>query len=259
VTKDGPRNSTTERGGSRSYTWPPTNEVFPSVTTVLSVLNKPALVGWAAKEVATYALENLGQLQVLNDKDPDGALALLKGSPYRKRNRAANLGSDVHRAVEAHVLEQPMPEWEPDVAPFMRQFEQFLLDVEPEFEATEATVYSREHGYAGTLDAIASVNQQRLVLDVKTGSGVYPEFALQLAAYARADFIGMPDGQEVAMPQIEGAAVLHLRPDAFELIPTRIDAEIFMTFLSALDLFKAKEQERSWIGRAMASGKAVLA
>ena len=254
----GPANSKTDRGGAREYVWPPTGEKFVSVTTAIGVIDKPALRSWVGRMVAQYAVDNLSQIQAIADKDPEGAVDLLKGAPWRRRDKAANIGSSVHAAVEALIKGQPMPPWPDEVAPFMTQFMAFVAAFQPQFEASEATVYSREHGYAGTLDSIASIAVAliggRYLLDVKTGSGVYPEAALQMSAYARAEFIGLPDGSEAPVPAIDAAAVLHLRPDSFELIPVRIDAEIFATFLNALELFKAKKGESSWVGRAISEG-----
>ena len=63
-------------------------------------------------------------------------------------------------------------------------------------------VYSRTFGFAGTLDAICTIAGRRGLLDIKTGrSGVYPEVALQLAAYAHADFCVI-DPNAPGRPQI---------------------------------------------------------
>lgn len=251
----GPANATTSRGGAREYTWPPTGEKFVSVTTAIGVIDKPALRGWIGRSVAEYAINNLKQVVQIAEKDPEGAVDLLKGAPWRQRDKAANIGSSVHAAIEAQIVGRPTPPVPDELAPFMTQFAAFVETFKPVFEMSEATVYSREHGYAGTLDSMAALALtlmgDRTLLDVKTGSGVYSEAALQMSAYARAEFIGLPDGTEAPMPPIDSAAVLHLRPDSFELIPVRIDAEIFATFLSALDIFRAKKTERSWIGNAI--------
>jgi len=60
-----PLNSTKE-GESRTYVWPPTGESFPSVTTILSTLNKPALVNWAARQAATYAVKERQRLMFMD-------------------------------------------------------------------------------------------------------------------------------------------------------------------------------------------------
>lgn len=225
-----PRNATTTKSG-RTYTWG--NESFVSVTTLLGALSKPALVNWAAKEVAEYAIEHLPEITALAAADKPGAIRALKGSPWQKRDEAADLGTYVHNQIEAHILGQTPPPPPGLVAQRVAHFTQWLDDYRPEFEASEATVYNRNCRYAGTLDMIAVVGGQRYIIDVKTTkSGVYPEHALQLAAYAHAEFIGAPDGSEVPMPSIDAGAVLWINPRGYEFTRVRIDTDVFSYFLS---------------------------
>mgnify|MGYP001606268017 FL=1 len=54
----------------------------------------------------------------------------------------------------------------------------------PEF--IERTVWSQRYRYAGTIDALATIDGKLGVLDIKTSTGFYPEYNLQTAAYATA-------------------------------------------------------------------------
>jgi hypothetical protein len=93
-------------------------------------------------------------------------------------------------------------------------------------------VYSH-HGYAGTLDAIVRIAGETWLLDYKTSKGVYPETALQLAAYANADFIGRPgDPIRYGIPVIEQYGVVHIRPEGAELVPMDVGGA-FEAFLAA--------------------------
>jgi len=76
-------------------------------------------------------------------------------------------------------------------------------------------------------------------VDVKTGNRIYPEVCLQLAAYAAADFIGQPDTTtEQPLPTIAAGAVLHLRPDGYQLLPVPIGWAVLEAFLAALAVFR---------------------
>lgn len=220
---------------------------LPSVTTILSTaLNKPALVGWAAKTVAEEALANLPQIVRMSRTDRDGAIKFLKGRPYAQRDEAADAGTAAHKLAEAYILGQPyeVPAPDTDLGRTLAQFVKFLEDFRPEFEATEAVVANTTIGYAGSLDAIARVpmlGNRLLVWDWKTSkSGPYPEWALQVAAYARAEHLWLPDGTKVDMPAIEGAAVLRLRPNFYAV--HRVDADLD-TLLAA---FAAARHIASW-------------
>lgn len=270
--------TTANRG--RFYLWK--RERYYSVTTIISGgVPKEALIGWAAKMTAIGAIKEHAKVGVLIEgedlDDPtswgdDGkpitagaatAYKLLSGYRFESRDKAANLGTLVHDITEAHVLGKPIPEAPDDAQPYVEAFLAFLDDFEPEFEAVEAPVFSRAQKYAGTLDAIAVFptladhpmyahlgRPPRLIIDYKSGKGVYSEVGLQLAAYRFADtFLGMPDGSEAPMPEVDGGAVVHLRPDGYELVPVRCDEEIFNAFLYAREIYRwGLETSRDVIG-----------
>lgn len=223
-----------ERGG-RVYTWE--GQHFPSVTTIIGGgVPKPALLPWGIKMVAEAAvmMTQSGQLAAIVRSNPDAALKILKGAPYDKRDSAADLGSAIHEAAEAHILGHGGGlSVSSEVQPFIEQFHAFLREHNPEYLAAECTVFSREHGYAGTLDGLVKFGEVVYVLDYKSGTGVYPESSLQLAAYCHAEFIGLPDGKEAPLPKIDGALVLWLRPDKYEVLLARCDDEVFRYFLAA--------------------------
>lgn len=243
-----PKNATTLTSGKRYYDW--NGEKFWSATTILSALPKPALVYWSANEVANFALDNLDQLAALCAKDErDAAYDMLKRAPWRKRDKAAELGTNVHAAIEAYLLGKPMPAWPLPIRPRMEALQRFLDQYEPEIEMAEASVYSRRGRYAGTLDSVMRLTlplqeqQRRFVLDVKSGKGVYHEVALQLTLYAHAEFVGLPDGTEHPMPKIDGGLVLHLQDDGtFRLLEVRVDPDIFLAAEYTREVFRYLEE-----------------
>lgn len=232
-----PRNATEDRFGNRTYVW--REEKYHSVTTILNAIGKPFLVGWAAKAVAEYAVRNRSKLDALLEPDSLGtvdeqaAVDWLKGSPYRDAQRAANIGTDIHKAIEAYVLGKPFPKWDILVAPHMQAFEKFLGAYEPDFEfgMAEEEVYNRSQRYAGSLDAIGTIDGRKLLFDWKSGKAVYPEVALQLAAYRFAEFIGGADGSEIPMPEVDGAVCLHVpRTGEPYLHEVDVSDEVFRAF-----------------------------
>ncbi|MGH3452454.1 MAG: hypothetical protein ACRDQW_17490 [Haloechinothrix sp.] len=232
-----PRNSNTARGGQRVYTW--RSENYWSVTTIIGGgVPKPALLPWGIKMVAEGAADMAAQLPAMVAQDRDAAVRFLKGLPYAKRDRAADVGTYIHAAAEAYKLGQPFPKWAPEARPRMEAYVQFLEDFGPEYEATEASVFNRTEWYAGTLDAICTIGGRKFLIDTKTGKGVYPETALQLAAYRYAEFIGLPDGSEAPMPPVDGCACLHLTDDGYELLDVHADEDVFKSFLYVREVFR---------------------
>jgi hypothetical protein len=210
-------------------------EKYPSVTTILSKgIPKPGLIKWAAKFVATEAYDHFEQYV---DKPREEAIDLLAASPDRRRNSSANLGSVIHAAADAFANGRELPKVSKEAKPYVEGFRQFVVDFSPEFRLTEQPVFNRTHGYAGTLDIVAKIDNAIWIIDTKTGNRVYPEVALQLAAYRNAEFIGADDGTEKKMPRVSKGGVIHLSPTGYSLIPVRVDEEVFDAFLSVKDIF----------------------
>ena len=220
-----PKNATSTPTNGRRYTWPATGETFPSVTTILNSLPKHALKNWAAKMVATFAVDNQALISMM---DRDEAIDWLKREPLRSTQRAANLGSAIHHAIDNDTIE-------PDehAAAYLQQWRHFNDAHQPTYEASELTVYNRNVGYAGTLDAIITSPRTgcRYVLDWKTGKGVYPESALQLAAYAHAQWADHGDGLETPLPPISRGLIVHLQPDHYTVHQVDIaGTDLWQTF-----------------------------
>ena len=242
-----PRNTASSRGGKRLYSW--RDEAYWSVTTIIGgSLPKPFLLPWGLKMVAEGVVKIADQLPAMILADREGTIRFLKGIPYATRDKAADLGTLVHEAAEAHALGRPMPSVSAEVQPYLTAFERFLADFTPEIIATEASVYNRSQHYAGTLDMIARLTLPLadapavFILDAKSGKAVYPEVALQLAAYRNAEFIGLPDGSEGPMPPVDGALALHLTANGYRLIEVRCDQEVYASFLYAREVFRWQEE-----------------
>lgn len=215
-----------------------------SVTTILGKgIPKPALMHWAAKEVALAAVESAPQLaRMRGGQAREQMVDHLKRAAERKRDTAAELGSLLHRYFEATALGEPAPDVPEDVMHFVSAHARFLADYAPDWEASELVVANLTDGWAGTLDGIGSLpllGPGLSLVDYKTGRGVYGEAGLQMAAYRRAEAGWLRDGTKVELPQgIERAVVVHVRPDAgyprgYAVYPMVADDEAYQMFLAA--------------------------
>ena len=225
--------------------------LYPSVTNVLSAaIAKPVLVPWAAKVTAEYAMDNLGALMKAS-RDPKNrteALRDLKAQVRYAREDAAELGSRVHTAAEAHNLGLPVTE-DPDVVAFAKQYLQWLaewgVDIEGDIAASEASVVHRDAGYAGTFDLLVWLRsgsghaRQLWLIDFKTSStrpatSVYEDHVLQLAALRHAKTVWLANGLEEPMPMAHRSAVLNLRRGEHALMEVVADRAAFGAFQGAL-------------------------
>lgn len=251
---DGPKLAVATENG-RYYTDPATGDQLISVTTVLSTsVAKMALLPWGVKLVAEYAVDNRMRVARLATTDRAGILKELKSQPTIVREKAADLGTRVHRRAEAIVLGAPFDD-DPEVDPFARQLVRWFasegLDLEEDIEAAETTVANRSLGYAGTLDLFVwlrlgpdgkrSRDRHLWLIDYKTSTkrpatSTYPEYPMQLAAYRYGEVVWLDDGREFPVPQVVGTAVLNLRPRSHRLIPVPGDRSAFRAFRGALDV-----------------------
>lgn len=221
-----PKVNTINRGGSRFYVNPEHGRKNPGVTSVLNMLPKPFLTFWAAKMVAEFAVENMGDVVGIAMKDKAAAVELLKGAPRRFTKNSADVGSDAHDLFESLAKGEDI-RVTPALKPYIDHFREFLDIAKPEFVFLEETVWSDDFGYAGSFDALArltgdvgDLKGKLLFMDWKTTrSGVHEEVALQLCAYSRATHIIRPDGSRVPLPKADGGAVLLVRPEGWKLVP----------------------------------------
>lgn len=229
------------------YTDPVTGEQLRSVTTIISQgIPKLALLNWYGNTVAKAALENLERLVgAETDKEKESVRKWLGKAPERQRDARADIGSAVHKLIESYVLGEPVSDDllnDPKLNPYLQHFQQFVIDFQVTFGASEMVVANYRHGYAGTLDDIFHSpfidNGLPKLGDVKTGGeldekGVYAEAGLQMAGYRYAEYAWLRDGSKVPMPRTYGGIVLHLRPNGIRVIPVRCDADMFEVFLHA--------------------------
>lgn len=212
-------------GDNRIYRWK--DEDYVSVTTVLNVLNKPALVPWAAKMSAIYAVEHRYELACMyQDGKFKEAQKLIANARLQTVDDSSKVGDDAHCAISDYI-EGRMAFYD---VPHLEQFKAWEAAFRPKYLFSEATIYNRSHRYAGSFDILCHLNDENWLIDVKTGNNVYPETALQLAGYAHGEFIGK-DGEELQLPTVERAGVLHVRPDFYNFIPMRIDNSEWACFI----------------------------
>jgi len=249
--------------GDRWYVDPGTGDRVPGVSAVLNMMAKPALMRWAAKEAAIFAVENQATIGALARTDKQAAVDLIKGAPWRKSGKAADTGSQVHGLVERLMLDKrsgvqsafKIPQ---GTMPYLRSYAAFLQEFSADPEAIEVTVWDAGYGYAGTLDSIftMTVDGQRItaLVDVKTGaSGVWPEAALQQTAYARAGQMLDPEtGQRLKMVPIDRAFALWLRPEGWALIPLSTSDRNWDQFLRLRGSYEWKtKDEKHAVGKAI--------
>jgi ATP-dependent exoDNAse (exonuclease V) beta subunit len=103
-------------------------------------------------------------------------------------NQAGHVGSQVHEMIENYIHKGTVPEIHNDL--IKKSFNKFKewYDNQKGLELvfTETKVLSRIHKYTGTLDALFKKDNEYIIYDWKTSSGIRDSYYVQLYLYVMA-------------------------------------------------------------------------
>ena len=161
------------------------------VTTVIGVLAKPALIGWAAKMAIEYVKDN-------GEVDEEGEyhvtpeiLEHAKSAHTRKKEEAGTHGTDAHSLIEEYInfclanKGKPFALGKRAEIAGIKQFVDWAVKDVDNFLFAERRMFNKEMFVAGTADfGCVLKTGQKLMGDFKTSSGIYGiDYYLQCAGY----------------------------------------------------------------------------
>lgn len=241
-----------------------------SVTTLISALDRPALLPWAVNRTAEAAVDSDTWRYLLENEGRDAALRWLKNARFRtgKNQRSATeLGTAVHRALEHKILHGRFRDEDKndlELKPFLRQLNDFLRQFRPKFLGSEITLYAPSFNYAGTCDGFLELDGVKYIFDLKTSrepydskgqpKKPYPEAALQLSAYRYSELAAVWRARQaevfrrryyllsdteralaVPVPEVDHGLVLMVTPDFYSVHPVDCGPDVFEAFLAVVD------------------------
>jgi hypothetical protein len=238
--------------------------VVPSVTKILGVISKgDALIQWAANQVVACVKEKISVEEVYSGDYIHEVSDECKYAFKRKKQEAADIGTEAHSRIEQKLYSRldssGVETQSPDSMHQPREVcgagpsESLVnncVDAASEWlrlnevvpVSIERRIYSRRYGYSGTADLVALVKGKTVVVDWKSSKGLYPEYHLQTAAYAKA--IEEETGQ-----RISGRILVRLGKEdgAFEVkeLPYRYQLEAdYQAFLAAKKLYDWQQNNK---------------
>lgn len=236
---------------NRGHSYSDDGAKVDGVTTLLNDgFPKPALINWAANTTASYAIDHWDELatQPISDR-----MGKLKAARFAQRDAAARRGTEVHALAEQLIYghEIDIPD---ELAGHVESYVRFLDTWKPTPVLVESVVANRRWNYAGTLDMVVDLpDGRRVIADIKTTrSGIYPETAYQLAAYAHAEVYLDPDGVEQSMADlgIQGGFGIWVRGDGFDVYPVDISEHTHRAFLHIAYVARQTKTNKALIGDA---------
>lgn len=215
--------------------------LYPGVTTVLSVLAKPALIPWAANEAArkikAYLIQH-AQGRPLTADEIDKLVEDGRKAHGAIKDEAANFGTRAHQAIDIFI-KTGVSQVKEDILPVFQAFCDWKQKTHIEIIGGDLKIASMEYGYGGSLDALGLVDGKVVIVDFKTSNRINPEYALQVAAYSNsyAEMFGLD--------YIPEAYILRLgkkTPD-FEVRKVKSIQSAFRQFVSALSIWRGQKEE----------------
>ncbi len=168
--------------------------LLPSVTTIMRLLDKPALTSWRIEQAV---LASLTLPAIAGESMDDRARRIIRDADDQVE-KAATVGHLCHAAIEQYVL-HGVTVVDPTIAPLLQPFTEWWKFNCVKLHYCERVVVHPGFGYAGRLDCKAEIRDRGIcVIDFKTRkpSGgslrTYPEDGLQLSAYREADAMNAP-------------------------------------------------------------------
>lgn len=252
-----PRTKAERVDGSKGRTYRIDGVEYPSVTTILQVIAKPALVAWSAKVEREMVKEVSARLyqetQGLEEPlgPPQWLLRLEQMLGKEKAHtkelaKAGEIGSQVHALIEFTLRMElcekvgPSPALEPKAQFAYAEWQKWRQSVKFKPLMVEFTILSHKYGYAGTADLLAEVNGVLTLVDWKTGKAVYREAHLQNAAYRQAvREMGLGDPQQGLILRLPKST----EDPNFEAVAARDEGESFITFLTAKKLWTDMQEK----------------
>lgn len=193
-----------------------------SVTGATSIIDKsrvliPWAVGMAGSFLRQYLEKMAGQKMTCEELYPVIDEALRQHE--LAKTKAGSIGDEVHNFAEEFAkfhsgqsLIEPKvtDDMKPEVINGISAFLGWFISNDVIFTDAERLLYSKENEYAGLADAVAIVNGKKLLIDYKTGKGIYNEAYYQVAGYVLAY-------EEETGEKLDGALILNFGKDTGEL------------------------------------------
>ncbi len=225
-----------------------TDETFhPGSTTALSVLNKPALVPWAAntacENIQEYLMANALN-KPLTKEEIEKACLEGKNIYKKKASEAADVGSRVHQAIDT-IIRGETPVISDDIKAGVQGFLDWKASNSLKIELGDTKLGSKLFGYGGSLDMVAFDGNEAIIFDFKTTKkrkdrdhGIYPEAAFQLSSYANAftERFGIP------VKAVYGLWLDKEKP-GFKAVKVSDINACFEIFLACLKIYKNSKYE----------------
>lgn len=227
---------------SETHRYTVDGEKIPSVTGILGIVNKPALLYWAANMASDYWKESIEVGCTYDEVQLEMIWANAKKAHKVKKDESCLVGNLVHRWCEQYIKgEHPIMPTNPQVLGSVERFLKWIKDNDVKFLSSEQAVFSRLNKYCGTVDFFCVIKGKLLIGDIKTSNAIYHNsMGSQLAAYLAART------EEYPQEKYSGGILLRVGKESGELEPWGIslsEMQLFhKNFINCLNLTRTEAE-----------------
>lgn len=222
------------------YVWEEEHREIKSVTSALKVINKPALVPWAANSAVDCIAGLIEPGKSYDELELADIWDQGSNAHHKRKKDAGDLGTLLHKWIEDYIKgNNPGVPVNKLLQKSVERFLKWEKEHDVEFLVSEQVIFSKTYEYCGTLDFICKYEGDLYIGDLKTSTGIYSEMLIQTASYRLAR------EEEFPNESYAGQIILRIGSDGtFE--PVRIRGKkiyhtLLVAFIHALGLSNSLE------------------
>jgi len=192
------------------------------VTSIIGVLDKPALMYWAVNMAVDFLGANIIPGKSYDEVEIKTLLEDARKAHRIKKDKTADVGTMIHdwieKYIKARMEKKPVPKRpiNKEMKNAIDGFFNWARKNKVKLINCEQKIYSKKYKYAGTYDLEAMVDGKRTIIDFKTGKAIYPEMFLQASAYLQAR------EEEIGERYDGGVAIVRLSQENKEITPFEV-------------------------------------
>ena len=172
-------------------------QLLPGVTSILGIMDKPALKQWAANRAGEEIASQWKAGTPYSAEQIEKAIAEAKKAWRKTSKEAKDAGSEAHDWIEKYLKTRmsgnvgealrdykkgqevvaDLPKGE-QALKSVNAFLKWEFEVKPEWLLSEEVLGSVNNLFAGTIDAVARIDGKLTIIDFKTSKAIYEEYWL---------------------------------------------------------------------------------
>jgi len=176
---------------------------------------------------------------IKNDGLVSWQVSMGRKKAYEIMKKRREFGTRLHKLYQLILYNKKInsKNYDKETQDSLKLFKDFISEYDIKPELLEQHLWSDKYNYAGTADFIGYIDGKLMIGDWKTSKNIYPEYWLQLAAYAVAF-------EELTNKKVDGCFILMIRDNK-----KKIEFKTYNEISNEFEIFKACIKIYSWLNK----------